>query len=437
MLPVFAIIGRPNVGKSTLFNRLTRSRDALVADLPGVTRDRQYGIGMLDKQHFMLIDTGGIEDQNDTIHTLVHEQIQEAILQADYLLFVVDISAGITEEDKKISQKLRTFNKKVIVLANKSDNQHQDIDAWDAYALGFKDVHSISAKRGRGVKDFLTKTFSQIINTEIAIADDLQDNQIRLAFVGKPNVGKSTLVNKILGENRVIVSNQPGTTRNRIAIPFQHQKQSYLLIDTAGIRPKRKVIDKIEKFSIIQTLQTIHAADIVLLVLDALDAVTEQDLRLIGYVLNLYKPFVLIFNKADLLDNEAKIKVKNNIDRKLKFTHHTPIHFISAIHRTQFSILYRTIKRLYRQTKKKIPTSLVNEALKAALENHQPPLVRGKAVKLNYAHLGQHQPTTVIIHGTRLKSLPRSYLTYLNHFFQRYLRLDALPIVIRLKEKIK
>jgi GTP-binding protein len=206
------------VGKSTLFNRLTRSRDALVADLPGVTRDRQYGIGMLDKQHFMLIDTGGIEDQNDTIHTLVHEQIQEAILQADYLLFVVDISAGITEEDKKISQKLRTFNKKVIVLANKSDNQHQDIDAWDAYALGFKDVHSISAKRGRGVKDFLTKTFSQIINTEIAIADDLQDNQIRLAFVGKPNVGKSTLVNKILGENRVIVSNQPA--RRATALPF-------------------------------------------------------------------------------------------------------------------------------------------------------------------------------------------------------------------------
>lgn len=435
MLPVFAIIGRPNVGKSTLFNRLTRSREALVADIPGVTRDRQYGTGTHKNQSFLVIDTGGIEDTTASpeITTKIEAQIQEAILAADTILFVIDTQMGITADDEKIAQRLRPLSEKVVILANKSDNQNLDIHALEAHQLGFSTVYAISAKRGKGIDAFLTKILANITPQDAFLTQ--KENQIRLAFIGKPNVGKSTLVNKILGENRVIVSDQPGTTRNRVAIPFEHGKQSYLLIDTAGVRSKRRIMDKIEKFSVIQTLQTIQAADIVLFVLDSTAMVTEQDLRLMGYIFNLYKPFILLFNKSDLLDNESKRDVKNAIDRKLRFISKVPIYFISALHRTQFTTLYQTIKKLYRQMTKKIATSELNKALEAALYDHQPPLVRGKLVKLNYAHLGDHQPLTIIIHGTRVKHLPQSYITYLHHFFQNYLKLGSVPIKIKLQEK--
>jgi GTP-binding protein len=435
MLPVFAIIGRPNVGKSTLFNRLTRSREALVADLPGVTRDRQYGTGAYQDRPFLVIDTGGIDDTtaSKSITQSIEAQIQEAISQASTILFVVDAKDGITATDEDIANRLRQYSDKVVVLANKVDNQHLDAEALEAHQLGFSMVYSISATRGRGIETFLADTLLTTSPTEEILTTS--DNQIRLAFVGKPNVGKSTLVNKILGENRVIVSNEPGTTRNRIAIPFEHKKQPYLLIDTAGIRPRRRIKDKIEKFSVIQTLQTIDAADIVLFILDSTATITEQDLRLIGYIINLYKPFILLFNKSDLLDQESKVNVKKAIERKLQFISDVPIAFISALHRTKFESLYKKINNIYEKTNKEISTAELNKALQAAVYNHQPPLVRGKSVKLNYAHLGGHQPLTVIIHGTRIKHLPQSYLTYLYHFFQKYLNLASIPIKIKLQEK--
>ena len=440
IMPIFAIIGRPNVGKSTLFNRLTRSRDALVADFPGLTRDRQYGTSIFKDHPFMLVDTGGIEDENTSsqMNQLVNQQIEEAIDQADYILFLIDAQMGITPADELIATKLRPLAAKVLVLANKADNQLLDIHALDAYRLGFEKVYPISARRGKGVENFLSDILpfhdpsDEIIpkNTE-----EVTSQAIRLAFVGKPNVGKSTLVNKILGENRVIVSNQPGTTRTKIAIPFQHNRQPYLLIDTAGVRPKRRVTDKIEQFSVIQTLQTINVADIVLLILDSTATLTEQDLRLIRYVLNLHKPFILVFNKCDLLDSDSKQAVKAAIERKLNFIQSTPMLFISALCRTRFKELYETVEKLYRKMRKKISTAELNKALQAAVYDHQPPLVRGKLVKLNYAHLGGHQPLTIIIHGTRLKHLPQSYVTYLYRFLQKYLKVESIPIQIKLQEK--
>lgn len=435
MLPVLAIIGRPNVGKSTLFNRLTRSREALVADIPGVTRDRQYGTGTHNGQSFLVIDTGGIEDNTASaeITTKIEEQIQEAISTANIILFVIDTQIGITTDDEKIAQRLRPFSEKVIILANKADNQALDLHAFEAHQFGFPTVYAISAKRRKGIDAFLTKTLANIVSEQASLSK--KENQIRLAFIGKPNVGKSTLINKLLGETRLIVSDQPGTTRNRITIPFEHNKQSYLLIDTAGVRSKRRIKDKIEKFSVIQTLQTIEVADIVLFILDSTAMITEQDLRLMGYIFNLYKPFILLFNKSDLLNDESKKRLKNAIDRKLRFIQKVPLYFISARYRTQFTPIYQTIQKLYRQMTKKIATAQLNQALKAALYDHQPPLVRGKPIKLNYVHLGDHHPLTVIIHGTRVKHLPKSYIIYLHHFFQSYLKLDSVPIKVKLQEK--
>lgn len=435
MIPVITIIGRPNVGKSTLFNLLTQSRDALVADMPGVTRDRQYGQGQLGERSYLVVDTGGLAELNDpTLAELTDAQVDQAIKEATILLFMVDAKSGLTTADQSIADRLRQFVDKVVVVVNKVDSEDKDIAISEFHQLGLGEPRAISAIRKRGVKTLITELLSEFPPEKTE--EKLPETGIRVAVVGRPNVGKSTLINRILGEERVVVLDQPGTTRDSIYIPFLRRDKNYTLIDTAGIRRRTKVKEAIEKFSIIKTLQAMQEADVVVTVLDASEGVTEQDQRLLGMVIKMGKGLVMAINKWDGLSDYEKEQVKQTMDLRLSFVDFARRYFISALHGSGVGKLYPAIEEAYESSIKKITTSDLTNALAKAIENHPPPLVHGRRIRLRYAHIGGHHPLLIIIHGKQVKSLPNSYRRYLSNYFRETFRLVGVPIILKFKSDV-
>lgn len=462
MLPVVALVGRPNVGKSTLFNRLTRSRDALVADYPGLTRDRQYGKAEVEEHPFIVIDTGGIEGDEKGIDALMAEQSLIAIDEADAVLFMVDARAGLTSADQGIATHLRKQDKKVFLVANKVDGIDADSAVADFYSLGLGDaVHQIAAAHGRGVTQLLTLALTPHIEelgqpkadendefdgdyeqeldndaideANIAQAPEETDT-IKLAIIGKPNVGKSTLTNRILGEDRVVVYDMPGTTRDSVYIPMEHNGRPYTLIDTAGIRRRKNVTDVVEKFSVIKTLRAIEDANVCLLVIDAQEGISDQDLSLLGFILEAGRSLVLAVNKWDGLDDHVKDRIKSELDRRLGFIDFARIHFISALHGTGVGHLYESVEEAFVSATKRISTSMVTKILDMAVFDHQPPMHQGRRIKLKYAHAGGYNPPIVVIHGNLAKNLPLSYKRYLMNYYRKSLKIMGTPIRIEFRE---
>lgn len=434
MIPVIALVGQPNVGKSTLFNRLTKTRDALVSDLPGMTRDRQYGEANIEDRHFIVIDTGGITDEDNEIDKLTTSQALQATQDADIILFIVDGRAGLTPRDQEIAAKLRTLGKNINLVVNKAEGRDYDLVIADFYGLGFGTPHAISSAHGSGVTELIQALFPQEdrdLNNEEEQETD--DSGIKLAIIGRPNVGKSTLTNRMLGEERVIVFDQPGTTRDSIFIPLERNGKKYTLIDTAGIRRRGKIFEATEKFSVVKTLQAIEATHVVLFVMDAREGVTDQDLRLLGFVLESGKALVIAVNKWDGMDTDEREKTRTTIDRKLNFVSFVRIHMISALHGTGVGNLFSSIEEAYKSASKKLSTSKLTKILQDAITSHTPPLVNGRRIKLRYAHSGGHNPPVIVIHGNQVESLPDSYRRYLANTYQDKLNLKGTPVRIETK----
>lgn len=418
MIPVVALVGRPNVGKSTLFNRLTRTRDALVADFPGLTRDRKYGRAEVEGHEFIIVDTGGIDGTEDGVETRMAGQSLVAIEEADIVLFMVDARAGLMPADEGIAKHLRSREKTTVLVANKTDGLDPDMVTADFYSLGMGEVYAIAASHGRGVTSLLETVLLPFVQDEIEepvelteeeenaaywaaleaeeqaseeeAEDDFnpEDLPIKLAIVGRPNVGKSTLTNRILGEERVVVYDMPGTTRDSIYIPMVRDEREYILIDTAGVRKRGKVTDTVEKFSVIKTLQAIEDANVVLLVIDAREGISDQDLSLLGFILNSGRSLVIVVNKWDGLSQEVRDQVKDTLDLRLGFIDFARIHFISALHGSGVGNLFESVAEAYSCAARRVSTAMLARVMQMAADDHQPPLVRGRRVKLKYAHAG-------------------------------------------------
>lgn len=433
MIPVIAIVGRPNVGKSTLFNCLTKSRAALVSDVPGMTRDRQYGESHLGDHKFIVIDTGGITDEDQAIHKLTTDQALQAIQEADKILFLVDCRTGVTPGDLSIAEKLRSLNKKnIILVVNKAEGLDPDLAMTDFYQLGFGTPSAIAAAHNAGISDLIEDIFRQEEkSTEPEV--DATDKRIKLAIVGRPNVGKSTLTNRMLGEERVIVYDQPGTTRDSIYIPLERSGKHYTLIDTAGVRRRGKIFEATEKFSVVKTLQAIEATQVVLFVMDAREGVTDPDLRLLGFILESGKALVIAMNKWDGMTIAEKDQTRLTLDRRLNFLPYVRVHMISALHGTGVGNLFTSIDEAYISATKKLSTPRLTKILQEAVEQHNPPLVSGRRIKLRYAHPGGHNPPTIVVHGNQVESLPDAYQRYLANTFQTRLKLMGTPVRIELK----
>ena len=432
MIPVIAIVGRPNVGKSTLFNRLTQSRDALVSDFAGMTRDRQYGTAHIGDRRFIIIDTGGMTNEDDDINKLTTQQATQAIEEADKVLFLVDVRAGITNEDMMIAKKIRALNKNTYLGVNKTEGMDTGVAAAEFYKLGFGQPHAISAVHSNGVNQLIDAMFAEDMVEEETPADE-EDQGIKLAVIGKPNVGKSTLINRMLGEERVIVCDLPGTTRGSVFIPLERQGVKYTLIDTAGVRRRGKVLETTEKFSVVKTLQAIEATDVVLFVMDAREGVTDQDLKLLGYIIESGRSLVIALNKWDGMTTDERDRAKETIDRRLNFVPFVRIHFISALHGSGVGTLFGSVDEAYESANRKLSTPILTRILQEALVQHSPPLISGRRIKLRYAHPGGHNPPRIIIHGNQVKSLPDSYKRYLAGIFQERLKLKGTPVYIELK----
>lgn len=431
MIPVVAIVGRPNVGKSTLFNYLTQSRAALVSDFPGMTRDRQYGEAHIADQHFIVIDTGGLTQTKNELDQHIEAQSLQAIKDSNVVLFIVDARAGLTAADLSIAEKLRTLNKFIYLVVNKAEGLDANIAIADFHRLGFGNPFAISAAHREGINALIETVFAkeEIDSSE---KNDLPSG-IKLALIGRPNVGKSTLINRMLGEERVIVLDQPGTTRDSIFIPLERHGKQYTLIDTAGIRRRGKIFEAVEKFSVVKTLQSIEMANVILFLMDAREGVTEQDLRLLGFVLNSGKALVIAINKWDGMSIEGKDKARNTMDRRLNFITFARIHFISALHGTGVGNLFDSVDEAYASANKKLSTPQLTKILQEALVAHSPPLVRGRRIKLRYAHPGGHNPPLIVIHGNQVASIPDSFRRYLAHTYQERLKLKGTPVRVEFK----
>lgn len=430
MLPVIAIVGRPNVGKSTLFNRLTKTRDALVVNEPGVTRDRQYGQGQLGDRDYIVVDTGGIgETEDQGIDSLMLAQAQQAIQEADVILFMLDAKTGTTGADEVIANHLRALDKPTYLLANKTDGLNADVAIADFYSLALGEPHPIAAAHGRGIATIMTSVLAELPETEPVGKRE----GIKLAIVGRPNVGKSTLTNRMLGEERVIVFDQPGTTRDSISIDMERLGEPYTLIDTAGLRRKARVDETVEKFSAIKTLQSINEANVVIMVLDAQQEISQQDLFLLSHIVDAGRALVIAVNKWDNLPQDQRERIKTEMDRKLQFVDFAKTHFISALHGTGVGDLFSSVDSAFENATKTFSTSTITNLLETALKAHQPPMVRGRRIKLRHAHMGGQNPPIIVIHGNLVDELPGSYIRYLTHHFRKGLKFDGTPIRIQFK----
>ncbi len=431
MLPVIALVGRPNVGKSTLFNRLTRSRDALVADQPGLTRDRQYGVGRLGSRPYLVVDTGGISGEKEGVEVLMDRQVRLAMEEADHLFYLVDAREGLAGADEQIATELRKTGKPVTLVVNKAESLDKDVAAAEFHALGLGEPVAISAAHGRGVKPLV----NQVLET-LPPADEVPEEEgggVQIAVVGRPNVGKSTLINRLLGEERLVAFDKPGTTRDSIRVPFEHQGRNYTLIDTAGVRRRARINEAIEKFSIIKTLQAMEAANVVLLVLDAHQGISEQDATLAGHVVDSGRALVVVINKWDGLHSDERERVKTELERKLPFLSFAEVMFISALHGTGVGHLMKAVDAAYRAAVADLKTSDLTTILEQAVMEHQPPLVRGRRIKLRYAHQGGKNPPIIVIHGNQTDAVPASYQRYLVNRFRKAFRLWGTPVRIEFR----
>ena len=439
MLPLVALVGRPNVGKSTLFNSLTRTRDALVHDQPGVTRDRNYGMcRRLEGQPFVLVDTGGLSGEDEGLAGLTADQSLAAIEEANLVLFVVDARDGALPQDENILASLRRSSKKTILLLNKIDAADEMTARSDFARFGFSEILAVSAAHQRGVDDLL-ETIATYLPPPSGEADPTlthEPDRLRMAIVGRPNVGKSTLVNQLLGEDRVITSDVAGTTRDAIAIDMEREGRKYRLIDTAGIRRKSKIEDVVEKFSIIKTLQAIDAAQVVVVMLDASEGVTDQDATILGLVLDAGRAVVVAVNKWDGRSDYEREQMKVQLDRRLVFMTYAQIRMISAKQGTGLKELMSAVHQAHRSAMFEFTTSELTRALEIAVQTHQPPIVRGAAAKLRFAHPGGTNPPVAVIHGTRVKSLPDSYRRYLENFLRERFKLVGTPLQLEFRQGV-
>ena len=433
--PVLALVGRPNVGKSTLFNRLTRSREALVANQPGLTRDRKFGEGKLGPCSYIVIDTGGLSEEAAGIDSLMAAQSWLAVEQADRVLFLVDAREGLLPGDEKIAQRLRQTGKNISLVVNKIDGMDTEAAMSDFYRLGMEQMYSIAAEHGRGVTSMMNDLLREFAEPESE--DEAEPDKayagIKVAIIGRPNVGKSTLVNRILGEERVITFDMPGTTRDSIYLPFERDGQAYTLIDTAGVRRRGRVSEAIEKFSIIKTLQAIADAHVVVMLLDGQEGVTEQDASLLGFVIDAGRALVIAINKWDGLDIEQKDKIRRELDLRLQFINFAKLHFISALHGSGVGDLFASIKQAYKAAMMEIPTPKLTRLLNDLVATNPPPLSHGHRIKLRYAHQGGKNPPVIIIHGNQTAAVPDSYRRYLINAFRQHLRLQGTPLRVEFK----
>lgn len=435
MKPVIALVGRPNVGKSTLFNRLTRSRDALVADMPGLTRDRHYGEGRVGDRPFLVIDTGGFEPvvKEGIMHQMAL-QTKQAVAEADVVVFIVDGRQGMTPHDKTITEFLRRSGRSVMLVVNKTEGMKYSAVAADFYELGLGDPRVISSAHGDGVRDMLDDALDMAqmppVDDEL---DESVDRGIKIAIVGRPNVGKSTLVNALLGEERVIAFDMPGTTRDSIEIPFERDGRHYTLIDTAGIRRRGKVFEAIEKFSVVKTLQSISEANVVILLLDAQQDIAEQDAHIAGFVLETGRALVVAVNKWDGLQSDRRNLIKSDLERKLHFLSFAKTHFISALKTTGIGPLMKSVNAAYAAATANLATPKLTRALQEAVEHQQPPRKGAVRPKLRYAHQGGQNPPIIVIHGNALDAISDAYKRYLEKHFRDTFSLVGTPLRIEFR----
>lgn len=434
MSAIIAIVGRPNVGKSTLFNRITHSRNALVADRPGVTRDRQYGYGHHGERTFVLIDTGGLEQDSNkemNISSRVSEQSMRAIEEADAVLWMVDGRSGLTTTDEVLASQLRPLSSNLFLVVNKTEGLDIAMVCADFHSLGVGQPLAISAGRGDGVDALIGEILAQLPTPESETAS--QEDGLRVGIIGRPNVGKSTLVNRMLGEDRMLTFDQPGTTRDSVAVPFERRDKHYVLIDTAGIRRRARITDVVEKYSVIKTLKAVEMAQIIVMVIDAHDAVTDQDLNLLGIAMDSGKSLIVAVNKWDGLDDDQKNTIRSQLQRKLDFVDYACIHFISALHGTGVGNLFDLIDKIGKSQASRVKSSMVTDLLHELVEAHPPPLVRGRRIKLRYAHIGGHNPLRIIVHGNQTEHVPSNYRRYLSNKLRQRLKLIGTPVMIEFK----
>ncbi|GMR20503.1 MAG: ribosome biogenesis GTPase Der [Gammaproteobacteria bacterium] len=435
MIPVIALVGRPNVGKSTLFNRLTHRRDALVANEPGLTRDRQYGNGSWYEHRFIVIDTGGIADTGSTaisrrtdrsgILDLVSQQALSAVEEADIVLFIVDGREGLNPLDRDIADTLRRKQVGAQLVVNKAEGLDHDIVMADFHELGLMEAVSISATHGEGVSALLEHVLAGFAPEP---AEEEEADCPHVAIVGRPNVGKSTLVNALVGEDRVLVFDQPGTTRDSIRIPITRKDRDYILIDTAGVRRRGKINETLEKFSVVKTLQSIDEANVVILLIDGSEGVTDQDASLAGFVLERGRAVVIAVNKWDKVTKEDREDVESELDRRLQFLSFAQMHFISALKKQGIGNILRSVDRAFAAANKQLPTNVINRVLQRAVEKTPPQMVKGRRIKLKFAHQGRRNPPTIVIHGNQVDQVKRSYQRYLVKAFRKAFGLWGTPV---------
>jgi GTPase len=432
MLPVVALVGRPNVGKSTLFNVLTRTRDALVADYPGLTRDRRYGRVQHEDRAFFVVDTGGIVEEADGVEGEAMRQVDVVLGESDLVVLLVDARAGLSADDESIARRLRRLGKPLLLAANKVDGLKGDTATVDFHALGLGEPIALAASHGTGVGSLLER-IEEVLPAASPEPEDETPAGIRIAVVGRPNVGKSTLVNRILGENRVVVFDQPGTTRDSIHVPFEKNGQAYVLIDTAGIRRRARVSEAIEKFSAIKAFQSIERAHVVIYLIDAREGVTDQDANLLGMVLEIGRGLIIGLNKWDGLDPSQREQVRRQIDVKLTFVDFAEKYFVSALHGTGVGHLMDAVADVYKSVMADCSTSKLTHMLQDFQAAHQPPLVQGRRIRLKVAHMGGHNPPTIIIHGNQTEQIPSVYKRYLVNAFRQALDLHGVPVKLEFR----
>ncbi|HEX3845388.1 MAG TPA: ribosome biogenesis GTPase Der [Steroidobacteraceae bacterium] len=440
MLPIVALVGRPNVGKSTLFNVLTGTRDAIVADVPGLTRDRQYGFGRVGPMPFVVVDTGGLVENPKGIEAQMRAQTERAVAEADHLILLVDGRAGLTPQDDFVAREIRKSGKPTTIAVNKSEGLDLDVVAADFHALGLGEPLGIAASHGQGCEELMIQALAGLAGTTpgpgalppgtaSGMASPVEEG-IRIAIIGRPNVGKSTLVNRLIGEERVIASEQPGTTRDSILVPFERDGRKFQLIDTAGMRRRARVEDVIERTSVAKTLQAIDEAHVVILVVDAHDTVAEQDASVLGVALNRGRALIIAINKWDGIPMEQREEIHRQLALRLDFVPFAPLHFISARHGTGVGELMQSTVRAYEAAMREMPTKELTRTLERALTVHQPPLVHGRRIKLRYAHQGGRNPPRIVIHGNQTASVPDAYTRYLANVFRKSFDLFATPVAI-------
>jgi GTP-binding protein len=434
MKPVIALVGRPNVGKSTLFNRITKTRDAIVADFAGLTRDRHYGDARLGSREFIVVDTGGFEPDKPTgVVAMMARQTKQAVAEADAVIFVVDVRGGLSAQDHDIARYLRTQRKKVILAANKAEGMVDSPLLGEFYELGIGEPHPVSSAHGQGIRSLLEAALVDYPEGDLAEEEQGVDSPIRLAVAGKPNVGKSTLINAWLGEERLVAFDQPGTTRDAIHVPFERDGRQFELIDTAGLRRRGQVFEAIEKFSVVKTLQAIADADVVLLLIDATQGVSEQDAHIAGYILESGRAVVIAVNKWDATDAYQREQLQRSIESRLPFMKFAPVLQISAIKRTGLSAVWKAILAAHSSATVKMPTPVLTRLLIDAVEHQQPRRDGRFRPKMRYAHQGGMNPPLVVIHGNSLEHITDSYKRYLEGRFREHFKLTGTPMRIEFR----